>query len=458
MRVTQLPAGRLKRVRDAIAHSLRVRLIALFLLLALAMIGTFLVGMRYAMSIGWRDSARPVLADYVDRLSAEIGTPPSIERAQSLVQRLPVTVRIDGPAINWRSHPEASDRDARWRNSGTADDWQRNEQHLLERTLADGHRIEFGMARPLSDNQPRVIAWLTLATLLLLTGLAYAQVRRMLLPLDDIRAGALRFGRGEFSTPIALRHPTKRDQLGELAATINSMGNDIQQMLDAKRALLLAISHELRSPLTRVRLNTELLPETSDVKSGRDALLRDVAVMSVLIADLLESERLASPHVKLQREAIDVATLVEEVAASLPGGASVTKVIASELPKMSLDRARVQLLIRNLLDNALRHSAQAPRPPQITLNLVAVESGIGISVRDYGPGVPDQQLSHLAEPFYRGDDARERSTGGIGLGLYLCRLVVLAHGGTFSVRNAHPGLEVSVALPKNASTPPGIAE
>ena len=119
----------------------------------------------------------------------------------------------------------------------------------------------------------------------------------MLRPLDDIRAGALRFGAGEFGTsPFRCSHARSPDELGELAATINTMGSDIHQMLEAKRALLLAISHELRSPLTRARLNTELLPETPEVQPNREALLRDLALMRDLVTDLLESERLASPH------------------------------------------------------------------------------------------------------------------------------------------------------------------
>ena len=77
------------------------------------------------------------------------------------------------------------------------------------------------------------------------------------------------------------------DELGELAQTINTMGRDIHQMLEAKRALLLAISHELRSPLTRARLNAELLPETAEVNPQRDALLRDLQEMAMLISDLL---------------------------------------------------------------------------------------------------------------------------------------------------------------------------
>jgi signal transduction histidine kinase len=116
-----------------------------------------------------------------------------------------------------------------------------------------------------------------------------------------------------------------------------------------------------------------------------------------------------------------------------------------DLPLQALDRTRMRLLLRNLLDNALRHSADAPQPPEVTLS--AAGQGITLVVRDHGPGVEASALPHLAEPFYRPDSARSRATGGVGLGLYLCKLVVQAHGGSFSLRNVHPGLEVSVTLP-----------
>jgi signal transduction histidine kinase len=105
----------------------------------------------------------------------------------------------------------------------------------------------------------------------------------------------------------------------------------------------------------------------------------------------------------------------------------------------------MRLLLRNLLDNALRHSVDAPHPPEIHLRPEG--GGLRITVRDHGPGVPDDQLPHLAQPFYRPDAARERTTGGVGLGLYLCKLVAQAHRGSFTVRNALPGLEVVVTLP-----------
>ena len=446
-----------RRARHALAHSLRVRLVALFLLLALAMAATFLFGMQRALSVGWREAARPLVADYVDRLAAEIGSPPSVERAQALVQRLPITVRISGPQVNWHSHTDAPDQvnrrgEDRWQSDWSAEDWRRNEPRLLERTTTDGHRIQFSLNRQIWHTQPRLVGWITLIVLLAMTALAYARVRRLLLPLDDIRAGALRFGQGDFAQAIPVHHAAHPDELGELAATINTMGGDIQKMLDAKRALLLAISHELRSPLTRARLNTELLPESLEVQPSREALLRDLSLMRDLITDLLESERLASPHAALQREPTDLAALVDEVIAGLDGALQVQQHIAPGLPALALDRARIRLLLRNLLDNALRHSADAPQPPtlQVQADKLGKRQGVRITVRDYGPGVAEDQLPHLAQPFYRLDAARERATGGVGLGLYLCKLAAQAHGGTFSVRNAQPGLEVSVTLPGTA--------
>src|SRR5690606_26016001 len=144
---------------------------------------------------------------------------------------------------------------------------------------------------------------------------------------------------------------------------------DIRQMLDAKRALLLAMSHELRSPLTRARLNAELLPETPAVDPQRHALLRDLGEMARLITDLLESERLAGSHAALHRESVDLAALAREVVAELGNRHASAAAIAihapPSLPTLALDRARMRLLLRNLLDNSLRHTEPGASPPEL---------------------------------------------------------------------------------------------
>ncbi len=427
-------------------HSLKWRLVTLFLLLALATTAVFLLGMQRVLQGGWQGYAKPLVADYVDKLAAEIGSPPDEARAKAIVARLPVSIRIDGPQVHYDSHPGATYPPRTAHPPVRAEPVEAPREHEfgsqgwgLTRTTADGHLIRFGLAGPLPNTRPRIFGWITLAALLLLTTLAYAFVRRMLRPLDDIGAGVARFGSGTFEPLIRVR---RKDELGDLAERINRMAASLHGKLDAKRALLLAISHELRSPLTRARVNAELVEEGEH----RNALLRDLGEMRDLITELLESERLASGHLALHTEAVDMAALVRELVAAQRPDAGLTLQLDERLGLVHVDPMRVRLLLRNLIDNALRHSAGAPTPPVVSLSSDA-EGQLQLSVRDFGPGVAEEHLPHLTEPFYRADSARQRATGGFGLGLYLCELVAHAHGGALRIRRAEPGLEVTAAIP-----------
>ncbi|WP_338414136.1 HAMP domain-containing sensor histidine kinase [uncultured Sphaerotilus sp.] len=441
-----------------VTGALGVRLLLLFLVLALALTAVFTGGMQRAIGGGWRALVRPLVADYVDRLADELGSPPDVERAKALVERLPLSVRIDGPQVHWDSHPHLRALRAQRRGMlppppfpmppmhrmmhpeddeapAAGDDTERG-WLLLTRTTADGHTLEFGLGDVPWRHRPRSIGWFTLGLLLVLTALAYLVMRHWLRPLGDIRAGAVRYGQGQFDPPIPVRSD---DELGRLAGQINTMAGELRHMLDAKRALLLSISHELRSPLTRARLNAELVDEGP----SRDALLRDLGEMRELISDLLESERLAAGHAALQREPVDLAALVEiAVHEQVPADVALELDLDADLGTVAVDPARWRLLVRNLVGNALRHG----QPPlQVRLRRDADE--LVFTVRDHGPGVAPEALAQLGEAFYRPDAARGRSSGGVGLGLYLCRLVAQAHGGRLVARAAAPGLEVTVRVP-----------
>lgn len=417
-------------------HSIRWRLLTLFLLLAAASTGVFIVGTQQVVRGAWLGYARPLSADYVDRLAAEIGSPPDAARARALAERLPISVRIDGPQVQFDSM--AGRRRDAWRTQPWDPD-HASFGSLLTRTTADGHRIVFGPGEPAGHRAPRIFGWVSLAVLMALTALAYAAVRHLLRPLDDIGRGAQAYGRGEFGSPIPLR---RDDELGDLARRINEMAANLHGMLEAKRALLLAISHELRSPLTRARLHAELLDEGP----SRGALLTDLGEMRDLIDDLLEGERLSVGHAALHPERLALQTWLPQTLAGIGGEPAV----ACELPEQPLtidaDPARLRLLLRNLVRNAQRHGrADDGRVPVLSLRRAG--AGVELSLRDFGPGVAPEHLARLAEPFYRPDAARQRQTGGTGLGLHLCRLVARAHGGELRIARAEPGLCVTVELP-----------
>jgi signal transduction histidine kinase len=133
------------------------------------------------------------------------------------------------------------------------------------------------------------------------------------------------------------------------------------------------------------------------------------------------------------------------VAATQFANAALQLDVDASMPPLQADPMRVKLLLRNLIDNALRHSAGAAQAPIVSLRREA-DGGTAIVVRDFCPGVSDEQLQRLSEPFYRTDSARARATGGVGLGLYLCRLIAQAHGGELRLRRAEPGLEATALL------------
>jgi len=148
-----------------------------------------------------------------------------------------------------------------------------------------------------------------------------------------------------------------------------------------------------------------------------------------------------------------VQDVLQAIAPVHPEVAQMQTELQARIPPLVLDPARLRLLVRNLVDNALRHTPAGGKLPVVSL--LWREGQLEFTVRDHGAGVEAPSLSRLAEPFYRPDAARERATGGVGLGLYLCRLVAQAHGGALVIANAQPGLEVQARFPAPATKPAG---
>src|SRR5262249_25225041 len=145
-----------RRWQHNMRYSLGLRLIGLFLALALGISCTFMFGMQRAFTTGWQEVIKPLVSDYVDRLAGDLGSPPDVARAKALTERLPLTIDIDGPQVQWRSGPPKPDY------------IEHHPHELLIRTTADGHRIRFGLDAQAWMQRPRMIGWMTLAVLLML--------------------------------------------------------------------------------------------------------------------------------------------------------------------------------------------------------------------------------------------------------------------------------------------------
>lgn len=242
---------------------------------------------------------------------------------------------------------------------------------------------------------------------------AYPVVRRLTRRLERLQAGVTQLGAGDLTARVAVEG---KDEVGQLAASFNDAAARIEQLVNANRSLLANASHELRSPLARLRLGIELMADQPSAQR-RAALARDIAELDQLIDEILLASRLEGGP-PLAREPLDLTGLVAEECAS--HGAQL-----AAPPLTVLGNARLlQRLVRNLLDNARRHGGG-----EVDVELRASGADVQIDVRDRGPGVPDSERERVFEPFYRVSGSSEMA-GGVGLGLALVRQIALQHGGS----------------------------
>jgi two-component system osmolarity sensor histidine kinase EnvZ len=282
-----------------------------------------------------------------------------------------------------------------------------------------------------------VTVLLTAAAGLILAVLAAVWLaRRIVAPLERLDAAAALLGRGERP---ALLPETGPRELARLAHRVNALGREVHELLDGRTTLLAGLSHDLRTPLARMRLAIEMLSRRPD-PALIERLERDIEEMNRLVGDMLELAR------GLGQEAprrIDVGELLEQLARSArEAGASVTVVSApctATAAPMALRR-----VLGNLLSNAQRYGGAG----MIELQAQRDGGAVRIGVLDRGRGIPDDQLEAVFRPFHRVESSRSRGTGGSGLGLAIVRQLAQANGWTVSLENrAGGGLAAWVTLP-----------
>ena len=442
---------------NRLLRSLSFRLVVIFFLLGgLFVFGTFKAVQRFYNSDEIRGLISGHLSLHVSYVREDIGVPPRIDRAVAITERVPVDIRILGPDVDWASDPSFPRLDALQfapspRFSNKADAWA-DELLGVEFAELDGHdflRMRQGgydivVATPRISDSPSgpPLLYLVLGLGLFFLVLGYAAVYWLFRPIASIREGAAHIGLGYFDHRIS---NIRQDQLGDLAEDINQMAEDVETMLDAKRALLLGISHELRTPLSRMKLALEFCDDAESAQT----LQEEIAEMEKIVVSLLEAERLNTRHARLARSRVNLADVVNDMLDDF--FSRDRDRIELDMPDepliVSIDEARITLLLKNLLSNALRYSE--PEDGTIRLSVSATGKEVVMTVVDHGPGISREEAEHIGEPFYRGDPSRARTSGGTGLGLYLATLVAKAHRGTLRLLDTGgKGASFEVRIPR----------
>lgn len=295
------------------------------------------------------------------------------------------------------------------------------------------------MGRNKSPDRPALgFAWM-LAFIAVAVALGtYPIVRRLTKRLEALEQGVHQWGEGDLTTRLPQQG---HDEVANLAKGFNTAAARVQALLQSHKALLANASHELRSPLTRIRMGLELMgPQTST--EFRDEIARNIRELDQLIDEILLASRLDASEVDIgTMEPVDLLGLAAEECAKLDAQLQVEGT-STTLEVLGVGKL-LRRVVRNLLENARRHAAG-----NVTLKLAVAGNQIEIQVCDRGPGVPEALRERIFEPFYRLPGASERD-GGVGLGLALVKSIVLRHGGTVRCENdAGGGACFRVCLPQ----------
>jgi signal transduction histidine kinase len=436
--------------RGRLRISIFIKLIVVMLVM---MIGLLVIGSAFISLIG-----RPNLglseALFEGLAQVTASTSPDAARAQQLGKQLSTDIAYDGPRGAWATAAGLPTIDDAVRHRAARGGKPIFHLHRLTQTDSppppDGTPMR-GWARGLrgrdfylvsnADGGTYMFAWdyrrqvieahntlllILLASLTAVVVITYGVLRWLLRPVRLLDEGVARLSDGQLDVVLPSR---TRDEFGALTDGFNLMVGRVRDMIRARDQLLLDVSHELRSPLTRMKVALELLPDSSQ----RTRMSADVVEMETMVAELLELERLRDGRgIGTTRQ--DLLPILRDVADGFQDRApGVRLASAATTFPADIDERTIRIVFRNLLENATKYSFADSRPIEIAV--AQHDQSIVIRMTDDGPGIPESDLGHLFEPFFRVDRSRSKKTGGYGLGLSICKRIVEAHGGRIAVEN-----------------------
>ncbi len=301
----------------------------------------------------------------------------------------------------------------------------------------------------------RTMAHSLLPVLLVGGTYCYWLARHLTTPIVKLRSTAHELADGNLSARVSEKLARRNDEIGYLGRDFNLMAGRIETLVEAQQRLLRDISHELRSPLTRLGVALELVKRRAapDMSAGLARIEREAETINEMIGQLLTLSRVESGTYGLNKIEIDLCALLQKVADDADFEARSrersVRITSCEASTISGVNELLKSATENVVRNAVRHTATGTEV-EISLRRENLDAGkyTVISVRDHGAGVPEESIAEIFRPFYRVEDARDRHTGGAGLGLAIAARAVHLHGGTIKAANAPDGgLIVEIRLP-----------
>ena len=283
----------------------------------------------------------------------------------------------------------------------------------------------------------------TVALALIIVGLATVPLaRRISRPVEALTDATRRFGEGDLSARVAVRQHGE-DELARLSRSWNDMAERIERLVVGQKELLANVSHELRSPLARIRVALELIPRGAEAEARLRDIESDLAELDRLIEDVLTAARLDAGRLPLHAAPLELQGMLSQLAERAAHDPKIGSVqVAGGSPMtVQADGALLKRAVWNLVENAAKYGA-----PPIALAAERKDGHAVVSVTDEGAGIAPGDRERVFEPFWRADKAHTPGSG-VGLGLTLARRIAEAHGGSIAIAEATRGCRIEITLP-----------
>ncbi len=414
-------------------------LILVLLFAALINIGVYLF-FKFSSDFKPPKAVHRYAEKYYQYLSKDIGFPPDTTRARGAAEEMNYQIRFQSANFNWAT----SDSVITLAELNESEDFREKYPFMESFRIYFNEKVYFIIK---SEKGVYIFAPIkyqeyfnTGRSILILLSLTAAifiplfiLLRLLLHPIKKLRDSVEKIGEGNFDAKTYFR---RKDELGDLSNSINTMADKIKDSITAKEQLLIGVSHELRTPLTRINMELEL-------DSPKEKIKEDLNEIEEMITYILENYRISSGEIKLNKLHIDLHEFLKTCISEYGN----LNVIIEKCDIMVLsEEAYLKVIFRNLLDNANKYT-----DGKGIINIWAEEQKDKVTIyfKDNGTGIEEKELKLIFEPFYRVDTSRSRKTGGFGLGLAIVKKIVEAHGGSIEVKSeTGKGTTVIFSLPK----------
>ena len=268
-------------------------------------------------------------------------------------------------------------------------------------------------------------------------------------PIRQLQSASRKLAKGHLGARVGGKVIRRKDELGELGQDFDVMAEQLESLVNSKQRLLRDVSHELRSPLTRLQLSLALARrKVPEANAEHDRIEREIERLDQLIGQIIRYSRIQYGVSEQAWEQVSLQALVKQLVGdgdfeAQARNKAVVLVKSSDIRVRAI-RDFISSAIENIIRNAIRFT---PEDSSIEVSLDQVGSNAVITVRDYGPGVPEDTLASLFDPFFRVDETRGKENNGTGLGMAIAYSAVAFHKGAIIAANASPGLRVQIRIP-----------